>query len=460
MALTAVDQAAATRGLTVGQRLADARALIPQLHTAAAAPDADAQDLNRLADWCHRYTPLAATDGLENGTAGLVLDITGCAHLCGGEAALIEDLLLRLARFGMAAHAAAADTPAAAYGWARFGQGARLEGSQSRARLAALPVEALRLDGEQVVQLRRLGLQTIGDIMALRRAPLATRFGEALLLRLDHMFGLRHEPISPRRPVPCWQTRVTFPDGIGRREDIDRATRHLLDELCAGLEKAGRGARSLTLDCYRLDGAVQTIAIGTGKPVCTVVHLMRLFGEKLGAIDPGFGIEVMILSATATDPLVLHQSDLTAHRAAHDLSDVIDRLKGRLGPKRVRCLVPRESHWPERAVRSAPALSSSDATPWLCARPRPVQLFTPPEPLEIGEHAEDGGAPRSFRWRRSDYRVLWAEGPERIEPEWWRGGGAESGRDYFWVQDGAGRRFWIYQNRNTDRGWYLHGLFA
>ena len=463
MVLTAIDRTAAARDLYIGQRLADARALIPGLRTDAAAPVADAEALGCLADWCHRYTPWVAVDDRgdhrENGTAGLMLDITGCAHLFGGEAALIEDLLNRLSRFQVTAYAAAADTPGAACAWARFGEGPVLEHGQSRAKLAALPIEAIRLDRELVVQLRRLGLRQVGDVLTLPRAPLAARFGEAILRRLDQVFGVSNEPISPRRPVPLWQTRLTFPDGISRREDIDLATRKLLEDLCPRLEKAGRGVRMLALDCYRLDGVVQTIEIGTGKPVCAVTHLVRLFDENLGTIDPGFGIEMMILSATKTDPLALHQDGLMATRAAHDLSDVIDRLKTRLGPKRVRHLMPRASHVPERAAVAVPALPSPDGGPWLRGKLRPVRLLSPPEPLEIHELGGDDGVPCGFRWRRSDYRVMWAEGPERIEPEWWRAVSPHA-RDYFWVQDGAGRRFWIYQNRDDKRSWFMHGLFA
>ncbi len=312
------------------------------------------------------------------------------------------------------------------------------------------------------MQLRRLGLQKIGDILTMPRAPLAARFGADVLRRLDRMFGATHEPISPRRPVACWQARVAFPDGIGRREDIDLATRHLLDEICATLEKAGRGARSLELACYRLDGVVQTIEIGTGKPTHQAAHLMRLFAEKLGTIEPGFGIELMVLGALVTEGLALHQSDLAA-AARHvegDLSDIVDRLKARLGPKQVRRLVPRESHLPERAVVAAPALQPLGMTGWRKGRHRPLQLFVPPEPLEVSEDGETAdGPPRGFRWRRSDYRVAQAEGPERIEPEWWRGN-RQAARDYFWIQDAAGRRFWIYRNHGGGRRWYLHGLFA
>ena len=492
MLIAAVDRKAAARGLFVGQRLADARALFPRLHSAPADPAGELTALERLADWCTRYTPWAAVDGLEQGMAGLVLEITGCAHLCGGEAALLDDLLARLAGFGIAAQAAVADTPAAAWALARFDEacidGRDADRAATRARLAALPVEALRLSGDLALQLRRLGLATVGEVKALPRAPLAARLGETALRRIDAVFGADHTPISPRQPVTDWQTRVAFSDGIARREDIDAAARHLLDDLCARLAAAGRGARALTLACYRLDGALQSIDIGTAKPTHQPVHLMRLFAEKLDGIDPGFGIEVMILRAVVTDPLALHQGDLaaTAPRAEHDLAEVIDRLRNRLGPKRVRRLVPRDSHWPERAMIAASALQPARGkASWGQDGLRPLQLFSPPERLEVeetegtagresggageanpegGEAAASCGTPARFRWRRSDYRVVRTEGPERIEPEWWRGGAREA-RDYFWVQDGAGRRFWIYRDRAESRNatrpaWYLHGLFA
>lgn len=460
--LTAVDARAAAEGLYPGQRLADARALVPELQAADADLVADVEALGRLADWCGRYTPWSAVDGED----GLSLDITGSAHLFGGEAALIADLTRRLASFGVTARAAAADTPAAAWAWARFGdEDPILNAGESGNRLAALPVEALRLAPATVEALRRLGLRRIGDVAVLPRAPLAARLGPALLARLDRAFGRAAEAISPRRPPALWRARLTFADGISRREDLDLATHELLTELCRALAADGRGARRLELALYRLDGTAQLLEIGTSRPTRDAKHLARLFVEPLGTVEPGFGIETMILGAAATDPLHAQQMALAAARTAdhrEDLAPVLDRLQSRLGRQAVVRLVPVASHVPERAVTVTPALATGPARRWSAddwpmGRPRPVQLLAAPEPIAVTEGA---AAPTRFCWRRCEHRVAACEGPERIEPEWWRGTGEAAARDYYWLQDSEGRRYWVYRVAAPRAGWYLHGLFA
>ncbi len=456
--LTAVDARAAAEGLFPGQRLADARALVPEIKAADDDRFADGQALARLADWCGRYTPWSAVDGED----GLCLDITGCAHLFGGEAALTADLIRRLAGFGVAARAAVADTPAAAWAWARFGDsmilepGMGLEPGTGRDRLASLPVEALRLSALTVESLRRLGLRRIGDLAGLPRGPLAARLGSGLLSRLDRVFGVEAESISPRRPPAFWRARLVFADGIARREDIDLATRELLSELCRALEADGRGARRLELAFYRLDGTAQILEIGTSRPTRDIAHLARLFVEPLGTVEPGFGIETMILGAVATDKLAARQMTLPSHqrRDIEDLAPVLDRLQGRLGRNAVVRLVPVASHLPERAVTVAPALNDMPPRHWPAELPRPVQLLASPEPIDV---TEDEEGPKHFRWRRVEHRIAEREGPERIAPEWWRTTGDPTTRDYFWLQDEEGRRYWVYR---AGPGWYLHGLFA
>jgi protein ImuB len=455
--LTAVDAHAAAEGLYPGQRLADARALVPELHSADADPLADATALGRLADWCGRYTPWTATDGED----GVILDVAGCAHLFGGESALMADLVQRLSRAGIAARAAVADTPAAAWAWARFGpvEAPVLEQATARRRLAELPVEALRLPPLTVDSLRRLGLRRIGDIADLPRAPLAARLGAELLTRLDRAFGIEADAISPRREPALWRTRLTFADGIGRRDDIDAALRQLLDQLGRALAADGRGARRLELAFYRLDGTAQYLEIGTSRPTHDAAHLARLFAESLGTVDPGFGIETMILGAVATDPMTAQQMALSPDRRrdVESLAPVVDRLQSRLGRDAVVRLVPVDSHIPERAVTVAPVWGGAQAQRWPAELPRPVQLLAAPEPIDV----TNDETPVSFRWRRVDRRIARLEGPERIAPEWWRAADDAATRDYYWLQDADGRRYWVYRLADAATArWYLHGLFA
>jgi protein ImuB len=458
--LAAINALAAMEGLQPGQPLADARALVPELRTAPADPAADRAALAMLADWCLRYTPSAALDGDD----GLLLDITGCAHLFGGEAALIGDLVQRLARARIAVKAAIADTPGAAWAVARFGDTTVVPPGNAEAVLMPLPAAALRLPTAITESLHRLGLRRIGDLLPVPRAPLVARFGEILTARLDQLLGRADEPIALRRPIVPWRSRLAFPEPIARREDIDAAARRLLGDLCQALETAHRGARALELLFCRVDGASQIVAVGTARPSRDAGHLARLFAERLDTVDPGFGIEAMIIEAVETDMLSPDQADFAGQ--AHDreaLAPLIDRLRNRLGERSVFRVAPVASHIPERAIALVTALSSAHEESWPDGAPRPVRLLPCPEPIDT-DVPESDRPPAEFRWRSIDHRVVKAEGPERIAPEWWRGPNHAHARDYYWLEDESGRRFWIYRaipNAAAEPArWYVHGLFA
>ena len=503
--LTAIDRAAAGLGLGVGMSLADARALVPQLIMADAAPEADAGDLAKLTDWCGRYSPWCGTDGAD----GVRLDITGCAHLFGGEAALLDDAVRRLTGQGFLARGAIADTPAAAWGWARYrpGRASAILASGNDDALRALPAAALRLEAGEVEILRGLGLDRVGAVAALPRAPLTARLGAGVPRRLDLLFGRLDEPISPRALAALWLSRMLFAEPVGRREDLDAATLQLVERLCRELSLKGQGARRLVLGFYRVDATMQQLEIGTSRPTHAPAHIIRLFAERLEQVDPGFGIEAMVLEATETEPLTPTQAALPTTGAldAVDLAALIDRLQNRLGPGRVLQLAPVESHVPERAemgvppsVRKSSWRHSFDPLPGESRDPcfslrggsqmgpgfhredekrkakpdkrwtppikalRPLKLLPVPEPIEATALVPDD-PPLFFRWRRVLHRVALADGPERIGPEWWlRAQGRP--RDYYRVEDGEGRRFWVYREGLYGAAepprWFLHGFFA
>ena len=486
--LAAVDAAAARAGLAPGLPLADARAQVPDLETAPAAPDADARMLDRLAHWAGRYTPWTAVDTSVPEDAGipgtgLWLDVTGCAHLFGGEAAMLDDLIRRLGAAGYAARAGLAATPGAAWALARFvahgpqpGQ-ALVRGAEKDA-LAGLPVAALRLPGDTAEALIRLGLRRVGDLYPLARAALALRFGLTPCLRLDQALGERDEPLSPLAPPPLFQVRLNFPEPIGRAEDVACALDRLLAALAERLARTGKGARRLTFSLYRVDGTVAQASVGTGQPSRDAAHLARLFQGKLDRLDPGFGIETALLAARAVDPLAAGQdvldgglSDAAAGRN-DGLDRLVDRLSNRLGMDRVAGLRPHASHLPERAQVLAPAATSPPPTrapaPYHPAAPRPLFLLPQPEPVDVLAPAP-GGPPAVFRWRRHQHHVVGTQGPERIAPEWWRdlipdGAVPDAGaRDYYRVEDADGGRFWLYRTGLLLPGdapkWFLHGLF-
>ncbi len=481
LSLRAVDAAARAAGLAPGMALADARALEPGLAVADADPDGDAAALDRLCDWCQRYTPWASVDPaaeMGQGAGGLLLDVTGCAHLFRGEYGLLADLEGRLERAGLSARAAIAPTIGAAWAVARHGLSPVIPAGGSLDALAGLPLEALRLPPATVAALRRVGLRRVSDLYGKPRASLAARYGSVVALRLDQALGDLEEPLNPRRPVPPHLARLAFAEPVSTPEDMERAAARLLAEVCRGLVRTGEGARRLLLAAYRIDAGheapPQVLEVGTSRPARDPAHLLRLFREKLDRLEPGPGFELMTLTVPAADPFVAAQEDMAAETAAGSstlpVGELVDRLGARLGLRRIVRPLPRESWIPERAVAMVPAEAPAAPPPraWPADRGRPVRLLARPEPVDAIAPVPDD-PPVMFRWRGGLYRVTQAEGPERIAPEWWCRPGddpadADELRDYYRVQDTDGRRFWLYRlglfAPDRQARWFLHGFLA
>ncbi len=483
MRITAVNPLAAKQGLRIGQLLTDARALVSDLAVQDADPAADEKALEKLSRWCGRYTPWTTPCTEESGTDGVFLDITGCAHLFGGEQALLEDLRNRLAAWGIRARMAVADTAGAAWGAARFGRQALtvVPPRQHRDYVLPLPVSALRLEPETVEALHRMGLKTIRDLLALPRAPLVQRFGRTLARRLDQIFGKENEPINPQAPHVPYRAKQVLAEPILHTDHIAVAIGRLAQDLIRALNRDGQGARQLKLLLYRVDGYVSSLVVGTARPSNDPVHLARLFSEKLDRLasdfDAGFGIEVISLEALVTDPLppaqLSHQtSDTSAGtRAAEtpEFHQFLDRLSNRFGVAQVNFLEPRASHIPERAVAFVPAAEKqAEGGDWRARSyseaGRPVMLLACAEPIEVIAEVPEG-PPHRFQWRRVTYRVTQTTGPERIAPEWWRDKENANPRDYYCLQDEGGRRFWVYRDGfykpdTPAPRWYMHGFFA
>lgn len=470
--LSAVNGAAFALGLRCGMPLADVRAMYPRIEAAEADAGADRRLLESVADWADRYTPLVGLDAPD----GLLLDVTGCAHLFGGEAAMVRDLIVRLARQGFHARAAVAGSAGCAWAMARYGEALVVPRDETEAAMLPLPVAALRIEPETAAALTRTGLKSVGDLATRPRAPFAARFGGGLLRRLDQALGRVDEPITPRLPVPTALAERRFPDPIAREEDVLGTIEQLAHELSRVLERRGEGARLVALALFRADGKVHRLEIGTGAPLRDPARMRKLFEDRLAvlgdAADPGFGFDMIRLSALVTERCDPVQSGLAGSDRSEELAQLIDRLGARFGLRRVTRLVPQDTHIPEYAAAAVPAhgaLQFARAVAPLAEQDtlgamRPIRLFDRPEPVEVIAEVPDG-PPVSFNWRRSSHHVVKAEGPERIAMEWWRDDrGNKLTRDYFRVESGDGTRAWLYRQglyrESVSPRWYLHGLFA
>ncbi|WP_310414329.1 DNA polymerase Y family protein [Mycoplana sp. BE70] len=476
MRIAFLDREAERIGLRKGQGVTEARAICPALDILPADPAADRALLEALADWCDRYTPLIALEGAD----GLYLDITGCTHLHGGERTLLDDVLSRLFSLGIEARGAIAASPGLSWAAAHFGDGGVIDADAAQAVLARLPVAALRLPEDVLGPLGRVGLKSIGDLLPLPRAPLARRFGPLPLLRLDQALGLEDESISPRLAVPMLSAERRLFDPIQSEEDILALATHLAGTLKEGLERRGEGGRLFALQLFRVDDRVFRIQAATSAPLRDPERIALLFRERLSAVhddlDAGYGFEIVRLCVLTSEAFAAMQQDFAAGTGeSRSLSGFADRIVARFGPESLLAVTLPESHVPERAAHLAPvaehwdherAVGRNGKPPLATAilGDRPLRLFTPPEPVEtLAGVPED--APKTFRWRRSFHQITRTEGPERIAGEWWIDGEDQPARDYFKVEDEAGRRYWLFREGAYGAQpqlprWFIHGVFA
>ena len=503
--IASVSVLAQVAGVYPGQPLRDALAICPQLATQARDAAAEAAFLTRLRRWAGQFAPLVA----EEPPDALTLDITGCAHLFGGEAAMVERIGAALEGMGLSVQAGLADTPGAAWALARHAGGraatgrsgdaiqqeARATRSRAAARprhapgpgattfapaiaaigqthsaLARLPVAALRLDPATVAELTRLGLRHVGDLTGQPRAALARRFGKGLVLRLDQALGSAPEPISPARPDTAFATRLSLPEPIGLEADMLAALDRLLPRLCEMLRDKRQGARILRLEAYRSDGQRQDITLTLARASHDPARIRPLLAMRLDQIDAGFGIDMFRLEALRTEPLHDKQSSghleaarAAASRAARDtaIEDLTTRLGARIGMEAITRHHPGNSHIPEKAAQILAAAWSEPAPDWPApAAPRPALLWRP-EPVTAPDTPHP---PARFRWRRRDLALACAQGPERIAPEWWldEPDWRSGTRDYWIVTTACGSRLWLYfaHGAAMSRGWFCHGSFA
>jgi protein ImuB len=508
--LAAVDARAAALGLHPGMSLPHARAMHPSLVCVDADAAAEAQTLEDIADWCRRFTPLAALDAPD----GVMLDVSGAAHLFGGEAKLLAEIETRLEAQGFGARAALASTPEAAWALARYGAlrllPPDLDEKERARRLADLPLAALRLDAATIADLAQAGLRRIGDIMLRPRAAIAARCGGFIHARLDGLLGRAKTPISPRFEAPPYLAERRFLEGVVRREDIEASILSLARDLAELLARHGEGARRLDLSLFRVDGVVRHFEVGASRPLREAHSIARLFAERIeaasasrddDALDAGYGFDVIRLAALAVERRDPEQTGWSDQSDAADLADLIDRLGARLGVRRVVRLGFNAAHAPEFAVVATPAADrlglSKPETPRAKLRgarsgrrksapasfplppaavfgeeeaalvkalpSRPIRLLQRPELIDAIAGVPDG-PPLRFRWRKVMHEVAALEGPERIAPEWWRFAAGLS-RDYFRAEDTEGQRFWLFReglfvHEPARPRWFMHGLFA
>jgi protein ImuB len=455
------DACAAARraGVCAGMTVAHARALLSgrAVVTAPEEPAKDRAGLESLARWAVRWSPVARADPPD----GLLIDITGCAHLFGGEPAMARSVASALARLRLSVRVAVASTIGAAWAMARFGPSeiAVVQPGEETRALEPLPISALRLEPAAVIALGEVGVQRIGQLLALPREALPARYGDALVRRVDEALGARIETvISVAEPPPVCAI-IELPGGATQWEAVASATRRAVGELCRELDRRCSGARRVDAVFTRLDARPITLTVRTGRASRSAKHLWRLMEPAVERLNLGFGIEEITLRASGLSRLCDAQSHLIAKPArAHTqheavFSEALDTLMTRLGPDRLLRPTRRASHRPERASAAITLQQGSSVEP-ACGPilPRPSHLFVDPRPARVTALSPDGPV-ITLAWSGGESEVIRCLGPERLSGEWWRA--REPARDYFRVQDRWGRWLWLF--REDGCGWFVHG---
>ncbi len=461
MLVTEASREAREKGIHAPMTVADARAIFPSLVVLQDDPQRPAQLLQYFAAWFIRYTPMVATDAPD----GLVLEVTGCAHLWGGEETYLAEIISRLARLGYQVRAAMADTIGAAWAVTRYGsQGNIINSGQQFTALLSLPPSALRLALDTVERLEKLGLRQVKDFISLPRTALRRRFGQSLLQRMNQAIGSEVENIVPIHPPQSFQERLPSLEPIVTATGIAIALERLLDGLCSQLQKSEQGMREASFKCFRIDGKTEQINISTIRPSCNAHHLFKLFEFQLPRIAPGPGFELFVLEAPVVEDAGAGQQALWKNNngvTATRVAELLDRISGKVGSGHIHRYLPDAHYWPERSYIKVMELEEQPALPWHTDRPRPIQLLKNPQPIEVTAPIPDY-PPMLFRLKGKLHKITRADGPERIEQEWWLQEGLH--RDYYTVEDEEGCRYWIFRSGHYDTSktyqWFLHGFFA
>lgn len=497
--LAAVDVEAARLGLKVGQNLADARAMVRNLTVREMDRQQIEAGFGDFADWHSNASPLVAVITDVHSFGDLMLDITGVSHLFGGEAAMLRNLLYRLRNLGYDVFGAIASTMGAAWAVSHFTRSQIVDDARLEAVLDALPIGGLRINADQHASLMQMGLKTIGAVRGRPRKPLQARFGLSFLTRIDQAYGFAEERMVPRLPVIEHYVEQRFVEPLILLDSVLAAAKDLALQIGLQLELDGLGAQTFHLFLYRVDHKVMTLSVNSARVMRDPAHIFRLFTHRAqrleGEYDAGFGIDMLRLAISSIDRLDGAQTGIFADDdGTEDLGQLTDRMSSRLGSLAVSRTELFASHMPERAARLVPVLAAGDRQALERGLPpqvlRPLRLLPAPEQVAINAEVPNG-LPASMIWRRENYRLVRGVGPERLGAEWWRSGQrlelaappdpdekAEDKpyvpnlvpfepdavtRDYFMVEDGTGRRFWVFRHGahrpDQPARWYLHGFF-
>lgn len=461
MVVTATNKNAESKGIFQGMVLADARAIVPSLRAKEDPPTFFEKKILAFSQWFIRYSPVVSMVSFDN----IIIDASGCAHLWGNEETYLSDIVKRMQDLGYTIRISMADTIGTAWAQTHFGEHFSIVKSGQEAQaLADLPPESLRIDDEVTERLHKLGLHSILDFLYMPSSVLRRRFGNDFIRQLQFALGYLEEYIEPINPVPVFHERLQCMESISTATGIEIALQNLLGSICMQLKSQAKGLRTAAFKAYRLDGKIEQIDVMVNQPSSDQDHLYKLFALKIETIEPSLGIELFTLDALKVEETKAEQEQLwngVGELADREMAQLIDTLSNKIGERNIHRFLPVEHYLPERSVKKSDDLLEQPSSKWNRNIPRPVFMICPPEPIQVTAPIPDY-PPMLFRYKNVVHKIVKADGPERIEQEWWINEGRH--RDYYYVEDEQGLRYWLFRSGHyggaMQERWFLHGYFA
>lgn len=324
---------------------------------------------------------------------------------------------------------------------------------EERAALLRVPLEHAGLETSVLLELEKLGVERIGDLLALSPGSLLRRFGSKVHAIHRRASGDVEEPLAPQHPVlrPKARVDLEFPE-------VDRARlaalcRELLGPLLARIEARGEVVATLELTLTLDDARTTVERLSPAVPTRDLAWLARLLELRFESLAPAPGIVAVALELTTAVPRK-HENALFEDRPRRDpaaAAKAIDALGALFGKDSVVRARLREAHLPEARFEWTKALVPRTPAPRAVgSRSLVRRIFHAPHGLAPQErHASDGWLLRGVT-HGSVQRLI---GPHSLSGGWWR---REVERDYHFAELKNGEIYWIFYDRRRRR-WFLQG---
>ena len=448
------DAAAAKAGVTVGQSVNAALALVPELQTEERSEVREQQVLEGLATWLERFSSFVSIAGKDV----LLLEIAGSLRLFGGLPELRKTISKGFREQGFTAAMAIAPTPLAATWLARSGRRACIRAEENLGpALRQLPLNCL--DWPEGVQesLSGMGISQVGDCLRLPREGFTRRFGAERLLELDRALG--HLP----DPRDSWRAPERFCQDFEMTEE--QTDRELLLNICNDLLLSHEqfllarqlGTQRLSFSFFHLKGAATELQLGSAfadRSAARWSELLSIRFEQFRLPEPVIAVR---LRSGLSQPLTAETSRLPFDNkpgrpasGRYSIAQLAERLVARIGGHAVNALSMVAEHRPEYAWSAQSPLSDWSSSVSFGGEGSRRPLWMLPEPALLNV---DGRYPL-----HKGCRLHLLDGPERLETGWWDENGIS--RDYYTAVNGAGTHLWVFRSRRSTPDWYLHGIFG